>query len=317
MENTDSSLTTETTVESTLASLTEGAEQKVEQTSGTTAETTAKPAYDPTWWSKDDRATKRKMWKSEPDVVKSYFELEPQYNKVKGEYTNLQKQHDGLVSVFKEMGIDPTTERIKSALTELNTLKDPENLINKRNAFLSRWLDDPANLTRYGKPIEDFFTQLEEKRLLDDHPGLTKEQAIKQAELESKLTELEKFKNDQQLAKDTEVSTQRLNQGIVRSKQYAEKAGVPFTDDIKNKLIDDCIKNGIPTALVFERFVNLNAEALEKGLIAKANQEQLKNLNKNKGSVIPGAGPVKPADTSGRVSFKDAAKQALYGNSKT
>ena len=272
----------------------------------------AKPSYDPNWWKNDDRFTKRKLWKAEPDIVKSYFELEPQYNKVKGEYTTLQKQNAEIVEAFEEFGIEPTKEQIKTVFTELNSFKDPMNPVVARSNYISRWLDhqNPKYRNDFTRAMQD----LENREMQENFPGWTEQQIAEhkkmQAELEALRVEREKAK----LEKDTQVSTERMNQGLSQAKAYAEKTGFQFTGQVKNSLIDYCIKNQIPTSFVFETFLRLNGEGIEKALIEKANQGQLKNLNKNQKSVILAAGSAKPKAKEAKPSFRESMMRVLGGS---
>ena len=67
----------------------------------------------------------------------------------------------------------------------------------------------------------------------------------------------------------------------------------------------------MPTSFVFETFVKIHGEALEKSLIDKTKQEQLRELNKGKSDVIPRAGSGKPAAPGIKQSWREKAVEAV------
>lgn len=292
----------------------QGADSSAPQaTDGTAQQDGNPPKQDVADWKKDQRYGR--MWKDENGLYKSYTELEKVYAPLKEKYGTLEKQHGEIAGILKEEGIEPTAENIRAAMAELKNFKDPGNLANKRNTFLSHWLDDEARFTRYGKKIDDFFTQLTEQELLDDHPGLTREQALKQASLEKEQAELKRQLADIQGKEQEAESSKRMEQGLSQAKTYADKIGMPFTDDIRREVIQSCLDNGIPTALVFQEFLRLKGDAIEKAFGDKVRQDQLKELNKGKASVVPAAGSNRPSNSGdGKTSFKDGAMKALFGN---
>ena len=307
MENTNSSLE---------ATITDGAKpsgtEGVEGTQATGQESGAKPVgdvYDPTWWQKDDRTIKRKLWKTEADVVKSYHNLEPEYNKLKEKSGNLEKQISDISGIFKEFGIEPNSEQIKNILTELKTLKDPANPVKQRANYFGYWAEhkNPSFQSKF----LTFMQNLEREELQAKFPNWTDEQIAKQMENDKRLKELELKDIKREEAQKTEQATQRINTGLKSAEDYAKKVGFAWSDDIKNKLIDYCFQNKVPSAFVFETFVKIHGEALEKSLIEKAKQEQLQILNKNKGSVIPAGGSHKPAAPGTKTSWKEQALEAV------
>ena len=276
------------------------------------AETQKAPAYDPKWYEKDDRWTKRKLWKSPDDIIKSYYHLDKEHPILKEKFTGLEKQVNEITGIFKENGIEPSSEQIKSVLGELKTLKDPSNLTNKRSAYLGEWLDDEANLTRYGQKINDFFEDLKTQKLLDDHPGLTREQATKQANLERKIQELEQTQKSLKDKEDYKVSSERAVEGLKAAEAFAKESGFTWSDEIKNKLIKSCLEKQIPTDLVQQEFMRMYGKELVKSLTEKVKQDQLKEINKGKSTVIPAGGSSAQAK-EGKASFRDAATKIISG----
>jgi hypothetical protein len=297
---------------------TQGTTDGASQAAGGTAQTgdnqTQQTAAD---WTKDQRY--ERMWKKDPNgLFKSYTELEKVYNPLKEKHGALEKQISEITGIFKEGGIEPTPEQIKGVLAELKTLKDPENLVNKRNAFLSHWLDDESRFTRYGEKIDKFFGELSEQELLDDHPGLTRDQALRQAALEREHNDLKKQLDAIQGEKQQQAASERMNKGIEAAKAYAEKVGFPWSEETHKTLIKSCMDNGISTAHVFQEFLRINGDAIEKAYAEKIRQEQLKNLNQNKGSTVPAAGSnASSVGTAGKkTNFKESMMNIL-GGSKT
>ena len=115
LENDDSSLTAEaTTAEPTTAEATTAEPTTAEPTTEDSNQSLSLPAevsqqqrtgqepvkssvsngYDPEWYKKDDRWVKRGMWKSEQDIIKSYYEAD---KILETKYKPIAKQYDCLL----------------------------------------------------------------------------------------------------------------------------------------------------------------------------------------------------------------------------
>lgn len=252
-------------------------------------------------WAKDERF--ERMWKKDPNgLYKSYKELEGVYNPLKEKYSGLEQQVKEVTEIFKEFGVDPSADQIKSVLGELKTLKDPENLTNKRNDFLGYWLDDEVRLRKYGSKIDSFFNDLQMEDWQERFPNMSSEQIKRQMELEKKVEGFER-------QREYEKASETLNKGIDRITKYCDKVGFKFTPDLRNKFLDYCMQSGVPTNEVYYKFIDTYGEQLEKSFADKVKQEQLQDLNKNKQNIVPNASPVKTSESKEKFSFKEQARK--------
>lgn len=270
-------------------------------------------------WTKDERY--KRMW-SNKDVgdpnklYKSYREIEKVFDPLKKESGQLKQQVSELAAICKEYGIKYTNEQLKEVLTEYKTYKDPETPENKALAELQYWINNEAT----SEQVVKFFNQLRQEELMRKYPGMNAEQIRKQSELEGELAAQKKELEQIKFKENYNNNLKSIDSQTDKAKAYAEKKGFTWTDDIKNALLDDCIKNKVLPKDIYARFIDLYNEQVDKAYAEKIRNDQLKDLNKNKGTVtLPAGTQMKPASKIGATidSLKDGLRKALAGQSGT
>lgn len=276
----------------------------------------AKPLEDEVFdWAKDERY--KRMWNKDgtpfteqqlkvinDGLFKSYRNLEKVHEPTKQELSQLKTQFDSLNKVAKEYGI--SLEQISDILNEHKSFKDPANPVNQRAGYLSEWVDNPI----YRDKVIAFFQDLEKQEEQRRYPNMSAEQ-IKQ--MRAMETEIAQIKADNQKKSHEQMVNKfstEIKSNIDKAKKFAEIKGFDFTDDIKNSLLEHCEKNNIPTSLVYATFIDLYNEELDKAHTAKVQNEQLKNLNKNKKDGILPAG-TKPDAGGGSENLLNKLRQKI------
>jgi len=256
-------------------------------------------------WTKDERHGR--MWSNkgvgDPNkLYKSYKELEKVYTPLKSESETLKKQIATLSEFFKQYELEPDIGKLKPIFDEYKTLKDPENPEMKALEELKYWVQNEAT----SEQVLKFFNQLRQEEMSRKYPGWNAEQIQKQIEIERKIKNLEEKEQQDTVKADYETSLKTINEQCDRAKKYAENKGFVFTDDIRNTLLDHCMKNNIDPKYVYSEFVNLYDEQVSKSFEEKIKQDQLKGLNKNKGNVVMPAKTTAPAKGTGSLRDKFA-----------
>jgi hypothetical protein len=256
-------------------------------------------------WTKDERHGR--MWSNkgvgDPNkLYKSYKELEKVYTPLKSESETLKKQIATLSEFFKQYELEPDIGKLKPIFDEYKTLKDPENPEMKALEELKYWVQNEAT----SEQVLKFFNQLRQEEMSRKYPGWNAEQIQKQIEIERKIKNLEEKEQQDTVKADYEMSLKTINEQCDRAKKYAENKGFVFTDDIRNTLLDHCMKNNIDPKYVYSEFINLYDEQVSKSFEEKIKQDQLKGLNKNKGNVVMPAKTTAPAKGTGSLRDKFA-----------
>ena len=252
-------------------------------------------------WLLDPRADK--MWKKDPNnLYKSYRNIEKVYDPLK-------KQTDSLTALFKELELE-NPELLREIIPEYREFKDPNNPLIKTANYFKSWLDNPV----YSPKVEGFFQELEKQELARLYPGMNEEQIKKQVELENKLKTLEEKNNQIETEKMVATYKGEIKQGIDKSKKYAEKVGLAWTDEIHSKLLDYCSKNNISTRYIFQAFIELFGADIEKSFTERHEKEVMEKLNKNKNAVVTsGAKMGRQVSPTGKMSLADKLRGVLEG----
>lgn len=300
-------VTTAAAVETPEVVATPEAQQPEGQTTGTTSQATTQPGNAPATatpqevsdWLKDKRADT--MWKKDPNnMYKSYREMEKLYEPTK-------KQLEQLNALFTEYKIKP--EQIKDIMTELNTLKSPDQPQNALFNGLKPYLSDPV----YSKEIEAFFTDLERKALVAKYPGMSEDAIRKQIEIE---TELKTIKAEQQQRNNKEFEanlTKEMNGAWSGLEELAKSSGLEMTPEIKNKFIEACSKEEIPPKLWKAYFRDLFSKEIDSAYESIKEKQVIDKLNKNKSATLPG-GATKTQAAPAKSSFKEKLTKIVTGN---
>lgn len=299
--STESQATTVSETPST--SINPGAAATASAGSQATTGTPNADAYDPEWYKKDDRWVKRGMWKSEQDIIRSYYEadkvLETKYKPAYKQYEDLQKK-------FKDSGIDPT--KLDEYVKEYQGYKDPNNPLIARSNYFSNWLDNDL----YRDNVIQFFQDLETREQERKYPNMTAEARQKMIELEKRAERLEQVQKQAQEEKMYQTYQKDIQAGIGSIKKMAEANGFEFTDEIKDQFLDHCMKNGVPAKYMVQEFRSLHDEDLNKSYENKIKASLLASQQEqNKTRVTVAKAPVPTTDRP--KSFRDQLAEKILG----
>jgi hypothetical protein len=262
--------------------LPQGATQNVQPGSQPTAAKVEPQGFDYEWWKKDPRFGK--IWKSDRDVIKSAYESD---KILETKYKPAYKQYEGIVKKLKEFGYD--SDKIDDFFNEHKTLKDPENPVNALGNLLLQWQGDP-----FVPDIEQFFKDLELKKMQRDYPGMTMQQVNEFRSLQQKLADIEKRESDklaaEQAAKNEELKSKVMEEVKVQFaaiEQEAKDLGIEFTDELKEKLYQRGIQTSMEPSLLPLAFRQMVKDQYDKSYENKVKSKILESQDKSKRTTVP------------------------------
>jgi len=289
------------------------AEQNANEPAGS-QQTIGKPenqGFDYEWTKKYPRYGK--IWKSDRDVIKSAYESD---KILETKYKPAYKQYEGIVKKLKEFGYD--SDKIEDFFNEHKTLKDPENPVNALGGLLLQWKDDP-----FVPDIEQFFKDLETRKMQRDYPGMTIQQITQFKELQQKLESIEKRESErleaEQAAKNEELKNKyiaELQAQFSEIEKEAQELGIELTDEIREKLYQKGIETSMEPSLLRFAFRDIVKDQYEKGYENKIKSRLMESQNKNRKIPI-GASKVAPEKKSFIDKFADAMRADKSVNQKT
>ena len=293
IETTSSTTETPVTGDSAGQSVAEGQTPQAgsQQTAGTPQE---KP-FDKDWWKKDARFGR--IWKDDAGFSKSAYEADQLIEK---QYKPLRQQAETFTNLLKEYGYEPDPIKLKSAFDELKSWKDPNNVIVNRGNYLGAFLEDPE----FKIETENFLQGLRKKAIRREFgEGITDEVA-------KEILENRKYREEQERkAKATEhqqkvaEARSQIDLGWESVQKECKALGFPVTDEIRVKLLQEAMKEGVPGNLLLYKFQSMYKEEIAKYQRAKMQQEQQQKLEKmRKTKVITGSSKVAtvPQSTSAK-----------------
>ena len=238
--------------------------------------------FDYEWWKKDPRFGK--IWHTEKDVIKSGYESD---RILENKYKPAYKQYEGIVNKLKEFGY--SSENIDDFFNEHKTLKDPNNPVNALGNLLLQWKGDP-----YVPDIEQFFKDLELKKMQRDYPGMTMQQINEFRTLQQKLDDIEKRESAkleaEQKAKNEELKIQaqkEIDTQFAAIVKEASELGIPLTDEMKQKLFQYGIDTAMEPSLLGLAFRNMYKEQYDKAYENKVKAKILEANDKSRKTTVP------------------------------
>ena len=215
---------------------------------------------------------------------KSYRNIEKMYEPTKKELETLKTDKEAMSKLATEYGI--SLDKLKEVLDEHKSFKDPNNPVVSRGKYLSAWFDEPELSKVYKDKVTSFFQDLESQEMERRYPGMNAEQRQKMIDYENRIQAIETKEREESKTKAVQENSALIDKSINRAKEYAKSKGFEITKEMEMKVLDHCHKNGVNPKDIYYAFRELYDNEIDKVHVEKIKSGQLKNLDKNKGSVV-------------------------------
>lgn len=259
-------------------------------------------------WQKDKRYGK--MWKSPNDLYKSYTSLEKMHPELKKNYDTLQNKYNSFSKFLEDNGFKPDT--FQEELEKLKNYRNPESEINQIYNYISPYLKNEL----YSDKVIAFFNELELSELQRKYPGMNAEQIQKMQEQEQRVKHLEQAEQERQQKMYEEQMRGSVEKGFKDCEDVAKNYGFKITPEVRNYLINHCLKNDIDPKYIKSEFFNLYGEQLLSARDKKILNAQQENKTKLKNAQILGGTnnktPNPPAKLKGAEALK-AGWEKVFG----
>ena len=269
------------------------------------AESQVNKPFDHEWWKKDSRMGR--TWKDEQTFSKAAWNADQLIEK---QYKPLKAQAEQFTKLFSDYGFKADPSEIKQALDELKSFRDPENPVIKRGNYFSYFYDNPE----YQPEIDSFFENFRRKEIRKQFGEGVSDEIVKE------ILESRKFR-EEQTEKENRLKSEQENQKIVgdinkgweRVEKEAKAIGFPIKEGVREALLDECGKQGVPPQFIYQQFAEMYHEEIEKHRRAKIQSDiNATRMKQHKSGVIPPSSRVSNAAPSGKkLDIMDRVKNSL------
>jgi hypothetical protein len=158
---------------------------------------------------------------------------------VKKNYDTLKGKVDTFSKFLEENGFN--FETFQDDIGKLKDYRNPESEINQVYSYINPFLKNEL----YSDKVIAFFKEIETAELQRQYPGMNAEAIQKIQEQEQKLKRLEQAETQRQQESYTKQQSEIVQKGFDGCDQVAKEYGFTITPEVKNYLIEHCLKNDI------------------------------------------------------------------------